>query len=133
MDARLRELVRERADHRCEYCRLPQSALPWARFHIEHIRAQQHGGSDDLANLALACRRCNGFKGPNLTAIDPATDAIVPLFNPRQDRWREHFAVEDLHIVGLTDVGRATAALLNMNDPDRLQLRSELTALGELY
>jgi len=32
MDAGTRRLVRERAGERCEYCRLPQSALPLADF-----------------------------------------------------------------------------------------------------
>lgn len=53
--------------------------------------AKQHGGSDDSAGLALACDRCNAYKGPNLTSIDPETEAIVPLFHPRIDRLEEHF------------------------------------------
>jgi hypothetical protein len=57
MDERLREFVRNRADLRCEYCRIAQSAVVWGRFHVEHIRARQHGGTDDQDNLALACRR----------------------------------------------------------------------------
>jgi hypothetical protein len=125
MNDELRQLVRERAKHSCEYCRIPQDVLPWARFHIEHIRARQHGGSDEVAKLALACRRCNAYKGPNLTAIDPATDQPAALFNPRSDIWDEHFEVVDFLIMGTTNIGRATAALLNMNDPDRVQLRIE--------
>ena len=55
MDERLRQTVRERADHRCEYCFLPQDAEPFFAYHVEHIVARQHGGSDDNENLALAC------------------------------------------------------------------------------
>ena len=131
MDEALRQLVRQRAAHRCEYCRIPQQALTWSRFHIEHIRARQHGGSDEIDNLALACRHCNLHKGPNLSSIDPATNHLVPLFNPRIDNWNEHFVLANLAIVGLTEVGRATAALRNMNDPERIQLRAELAALGQ--
>ena len=54
MDAELERLVRRRAGGRCEYCRLPQNAYPVA-FEIDHIIAKQHGGSDSLSNLALAC------------------------------------------------------------------------------
>src|SRR5215211_294900 len=61
----IRELVRGRAGNRCEYCHLPQEALPFATFHVEHIIATQHGGSDDETNLALSCDRCNFSKGPN--------------------------------------------------------------------
>ena len=85
MDDGLRQLVRTRARDRCEYCRIPQAAIPFARFHVEHIRARQHGGDDGPDNLALACRRCNAFKGPNLTAIDALSGDIAPLFNPRLD------------------------------------------------
>lgn len=131
MDEAIRQLVRQRAAHRCEYCRIPQHALTWSRFHIEHIRARQHGGTDDLDNLALACRHCNLHKGPNLTSIDPATNRLVPLFNPRTDNWSEHFMLDELSIAGLTDVGRATAILLNMNDPERMQVRAELAALDQ--
>lgn len=125
MDDEFRQRVRQRAGDKCEYCHIPQRAVPWARLHIEHIRARQHGGTDELANLALACHRCNAFKGPNLAAIDPVGGQLLPLFNPRRDSWNEHFAEREFFIVGLTEVGRATAALLNMNDPDRIHLRTE--------
>jgi hypothetical protein len=47
MDEQLRQTVRERADHRCEYWCLPQDAEPFFVYHVEHIVARQHGGSDD--------------------------------------------------------------------------------------
>jgi hypothetical protein len=131
MDEAVRQFVRERAAQRCEYCRIPQEALPWARFHIEHIRARQHGGTDDVANLALACQRCNVRKGPNLASIDPETGALTQLFNPRRDAWNEHFSLVEHRIVGLSPIGRATATLLDMNDSDRVQIRAELATLGE--
>jgi hypothetical protein len=130
MEASDRDAVRQRANNRCEYCRLPQQALPWARFQIEHIRARQHRGSDDPENLALACRKCNLHKGPNLTSIDPDTEQLTQLFNPRVDTWTDHFVLVDHQIIGQTFVGRATVALLQMNDKERVQLRRELAALG---
>src|ERR1043165_3973983 len=110
MEESVRQIVRDRARQRCEYCRIPQSALPWARFQIEHIRARQHGGSDDLENLALACRRCNAFKGPNLSSVDPSTNEVISLFNPRVDNWSEHFVLSESRIAGRTQIGRATVA-----------------------
>jgi hypothetical protein len=123
----IRELVRTRAGDRCEYCRLPQSGVP-ARFHVKHVIALQHRGTDDAENLALACNRCNAYKGPNLTAVDPETGALVNLFNPRLHHWPDHSRQSQIgfQIVGLTDVGRATVRLLNMNDPGRIQLRERL-------
>jgi hypothetical protein len=123
MDSATRDSIRQRAGERCEYCRLPQSATPLLGFHIEHIVARQHSGSDDLSNLALACDRCNAYKGPNLTSIDKETGEVSILFHPRTDRWDEHFVMENGMISGLTPTGRATVRLLNMNANRRVQLR----------
>lgn len=130
MDANVRRLVRRRADNRCEYCRLPQHAVDLT-FHVEHVTARQHGGSDDPDNLCLACDRCNLHKGPNLTAIDPVSGSIVPLFHPRRDDWAEHFELRGPRIVGKTPVGRATALLMQMNSPRRRELRQRLLVDGE--
>jgi hypothetical protein len=126
MNEALRELVRARAGNRCEYCGLPQSALPFATFHVEHVIARQHGGADEAGNLALSCDRCNAFKGTNLTSIDPDTRAVVDLFNPRAHTWDDHFRQSGFEIVGLTSTGRATVRLLHMNARRRLQLREAL-------
>lgn len=130
MDAATRHRVRQRANQRCEYCHLPQSAAPFLSFHIEHIRASQHGLDDALDNLALACPDCNRHKGPNLSSIDPDTQHLVPLFNPRSDLWDECFDLVGPVIVGLNPVGRATARLLAMNDDLRLEMRAELQTTG---
>lgn len=82
-------------------------------------------------NLALACHRCNLSKGPNLTGMDPATDEIVELFNPRRDQWKDHFRRSGARIEGTTGKGRATVNLLVMNDARRLDLRRELLARGD--
>ena len=132
MDEATRQFVRERAEFRCEYCRLPQAYAPAVRFHVEHIRARQHRGADELDNLAFACPRCNSFKGPDLTTHDPQTDDQVSVFNPRVDSWHEHFALDGLQIVGITSIGRATVELLNMNEEERIQVREALMQRGEL-
>jgi 5-methylcytosine-specific restriction endonuclease McrA len=85
MDAATRELVWQRAQHRCEYCRMPQQATPLITFHVEHIVARQHEGGDNLENLAIACDRCNAYKGPNLTTIAPDSGEVISLFDPRLD------------------------------------------------
>ena len=130
MDATTRDVVRRRADNRCEYCLLPQ-AHSELTHHVEHIVAKQHGGSDDLDNLALACHRCNLRKGPNLTGVDPMSGEVVPLFHPRRDQWAEHFLFRGVRIMGITPVGRATVHVLAMNDARRLELRSELLARNQ--
>jgi hypothetical protein len=93
MDSATREMVRRRAGYRCEYCHLKQEDLPFAAFQIEHVIPRQHGGSDDPGNLALACERCNSYKGTNLAGIDSETNEMTPLFSPRRhiDRnWSDH-------------------------------------------
>lgn len=132
MDAGTRQAVRQRAGDRCEYCGLPQASAPFFTFHVEHIRARQHGGHDELSNLALACPDCNRFKGPNLAAIDPQADQLVPLFNPRIHPWQEHFAREGPYLRGKSPIGRATAGLLGLNEEERVIMRAELIALGQL-
>ncbi len=131
MDAATRDLVRRRADHRCEYCLLAQEHSDLSH-HIEHIVAEQHGGSDEADNLALACHRCNLRKGPNLTGIDPSSGELVLLFHPRRDEWDRHFQLRGVHIEGITAVGRATVHVLAMNHARRLELRTELMIRGEL-
>ena len=120
----IRRLVRQRADGRCEYCRMRERWNLFERHHIEHIQAQQHGGGDDPENLALACNHCNFLKGPNLSSIDPDGCEQVSLFNPRVDRWDDHFRLDGKVIAGLTARGRTTVFLLDMNEADRVQLRS---------
>lgn len=121
--------VRERAAHRCEYCRIPQS-IYFPRFQIEHIIARQHGGLTVLDNLALACVRCNLHKSPNIAGIDPLNREQTRLFHPRQDRWVDHFSWNGATIEGKTPIGRATIAVLAMNDPDFVAVRRQLQAEG---
>jgi 5-methylcytosine-specific restriction endonuclease McrA len=90
MDAQLRRLIRDRAGNRCEYCLIPQSAVKMP-LQAEHVIALQHQGASLEENLALACDRCNLYKGTNLSAIDPKDGTIVGLFNPRKDRWKDSF------------------------------------------
>jgi hypothetical protein len=132
MDAATREFVRQRANGRCEYCGLPQHAAPYFTFHIEHIRARQHQGGDDPSNLALACPDCNAKKGPNVATVSLESGAILELFNPRVNRWEEHFLVVGAEIVGTSEIGRATVQLLDMNEEERVIIRAQLQSEGLL-
>jgi hypothetical protein len=125
VDEETRRLVVRRAGGLCEYCQLPAGVLG-VPPHVEHIRAKQHDGTDDAANLALACDRCNLAKGPNLSAYDPQTDRVTLLFHPRLEDWDQHFEAADGLIVGKTATGRATAKLFQMNHPRRVALRRAL-------
>lgn len=86
-----------------------------------------------IDNLALACHRCNLPKGPNLSGIDPSTDNVVTLFHPRRDQWADHFSFASAYIEGLSPSGRATVAMLALNDTWRIELGQDLLELGELF
>jgi hypothetical protein len=127
----LRELVWQRANGCCEYCRLPQelTILPHA---LDHIVAQQHHGETAAENLCLACSLCNNHKGPNLAGIDPSTGKLSRLFHPRQDAWDEHFEWNGPVLIGKYDIGRATIDVLAINEPSRVLLRQLSQAAGTL-
>ena len=129
--ARLARAARRRAKDICEYCRLPQ-AWQEAAFHLDHVIPRVDGGPTTLQNLALACVSCSLRKSARIRARDPQTGKFVPLFNPRRDRWPEHFSLNRRYVVqGRTAKGRATAAALGMNRPHLVDLRRQLAAIGE--
>jgi hypothetical protein len=130
MDEAVRRLVHVRAGRRCEYCHLPEKFAAFASFHIEHVTAKQHGGTDARSNLALAWHHCNLHKGPNLTGIDPLSGRITRLFHPRRHRWSHHFPWNGAGLLGRTAIGRATIAVLQMNHPDAVKGRESLVAEG---
>jgi hypothetical protein len=129
--AELRRAVRLHARDCCEYCLIPES-MTLAAHEIDHVIAEKHGGPTEADNLALACALCNGFKGTDLASIDAESGAIVPLFNPRRDRWTENFRLENGRIESLTASARATVRLLQLNHPDRIEERLLLVAAGIL-
>lgn len=127
-----RSRVCERAQERCEYCHLPEEADVIV-FEVDHIIAEQHGGLTVLENLAYSCFECNRRKGPNLTSSDPQTDEITILFNPRTQQWDEHFLInKNGTLIGRSAAGRTTIRLFKLNDPERVQERVDLIAVGKL-
>jgi len=127
--AALRALVHQRAGGCCEYCHIHEDDV-LAPHEPDHIVAEQHGGATTIENLALACVHCNAFKGTNLSSVDPDTGKVVLLFNPRTDRWEDHFRLDGPRLVPVTAIARATARLLRFSDPEREQARRDLWLAG---
>jgi hypothetical protein len=129
MDRALQELVWRRAGRRCEYCRVSQDddRLP---FEIDHVIARKHRGPTRASNLCLACFACNNHKGPNVAGVDPATNTIVALFNPRRHQWKRHFRWDGPVLIGRTAIGRATIAVLEINLDYRVDFRQGLIDEG---
>lgn len=127
----LRRQVVERAIHRCEYCH-STVLVTGGSFHIEHVRPVVMGGTTDASNLAYACARCNLHKGSRARSYDPVSGQLVPLFNPRQQRWTRHFnwSADGTRIIGRTRTGRSTIVALQMNHPTIVRARSLWVSLG---
>ena len=126
----IREQVIKRAQGCCEYCRSPGRYSP-EMFETEHVLPLSEGGQTTVANLALACPACNRYKGNRRSAVDPETRQDSPIFNPRNQRWSQHFRWSDdlSKIIGQTPTGRATAELLRMNRPAVVHFRAALKEL----
>ncbi len=122
--------VRRRANDICEYCLLGQDSQE-AVFHIDHIQPLSRGGTTTLENLALACVGCSLHKAARHHARDFRTGRLVPLFNPRQDAWTDHFGfTKNWRIRGRTAIGRVTAEALEMNRIALVAIRIQLAKVG---
>ncbi len=115
-----RRLVRKRAKYLCEYCHSPEYLSP-DRFTLDHILPVSKGESDHEDNLALACHRYNERHYNFTTGFDPQTQTEFPLFNPRQQKWSDHFIWTSNGIIirGITGLGRGTCNRLDINDERR--------------
>jgi hypothetical protein len=127
--AALRRVVWERAESRCEYCRMSQDLDP-ATFEVDHVAPEKMEGETAEANLCLACFKCNNHKGPNIAGIDPDTSQKTFLFDLRNDGWAEHFLWQGPLLRGKTPEGRTTIALLQINLGHRVAHRRPLIGEG---
>jgi hypothetical protein len=127
--ASIRAVVIQRADQRCEYCGLSQAGQE-ATFHVDHVVPRAAGGSMTEENLALACVSCSLHKAAKLSALDPNSTEETPLFNPRTQKWSEHFQWKGEIVEGLTPIGRATISALRMNRPLIVAIRTEEAIRG---
>ena len=53
-----REIVRRKYDGKCAYCGI-KLIKGW---HVDHIKPQTFGGTNDLENLNPSCKDCNNYK-----------------------------------------------------------------------
>lgn len=127
--ADLRRSVAARAGHRCEYCLIREEDTFFG-CEIDHVISLKHGGATTEGNLAYSCMPCNRQKGSDLGSISPQTSTLVRFFNPRADRWEEHFELAGTLIRPLTDIGEVTARILGFNSEERILEREELISSG---
>lgn len=127
--AELRRIVRERADHICEYCMLHEDDT-YNFCQIDHVISEKHGGLTTADNLAYACAICNRNKGSDVGTLLQGSDDFIRLYNPRSDSWAEHFTFDGIKIAPLTNIAEATVRILKLNDPNRLIERAYLFDIG---
>lgn len=127
--AELRRVVVGRANGLCEYC-LIHEADPWLGCQVDHVISEKHRGQTSAENLAYACVYCNRRKGTDLGSIAESTGNLVRFFNPRVDRWSEHFCIEGAFIEPLTEIGEVTIQIFDINSVGRLLERQSLIAIG---
>lgn len=125
----LRRLVQSRANHACEYCLIHESDT-YLGCQVDHIVAEKHGGSTDAENLSFACTFCNRAKGSDIGSVSEETSELTRFYNPRADRWSEHFELSGAIIVARTAIGEITARILAFNDPQRILERDAIYRVG---
>jgi hypothetical protein len=128
----LQRHIRHQFENVCAYCHTAE-ALTATAFEIEHIIPRSQGGETSFENLCLSCPMCNRYKSTRSTAIDPLTQATVPLFHPQRDVWSDHFEwhADDTELRGSTPIGRATVQSLKMNRPSLVRVRRMWVAMDE--
>ena len=127
--ASLRRVVIRRASGLCEYCLIHQGDA-YFTFQVDHIISRKHRGPTTATNLALACLRCNVAKGSDVGAFVGRPRQLTRFYHPRKDWWAEHFRLQGVRIMPLTDIGEATVQLFDLNGSDRLLLRRALAKAG---
>jgi HNH endonuclease len=130
INAELRRLVSDRAEHICEYC-LVSEVHRSSGCQVDHIISVKHGGATTADNLCYTCIFCNLQKGTDLGSINWQTGELVRFFNPRRDFWGDHFRLDEAVIQHQTDIGEVTTRILDFNSGDRLIERQALIASGQ--
>jgi len=126
--AETRRFAIERANAICEYCLIAEEDS-YYRHQIEHIISLKHGGSSGPENLALSCAFCNRNKGSDIASLGPDSQ-LVRFYNPRTDKWLEHFRLDDVIFTPLSRIGEATIRILRINDDEHVLERETLAQRG---
>ncbi|HLL73196.1 MAG TPA: HNH endonuclease signature motif containing protein [Pyrinomonadaceae bacterium] len=125
LSAEVRQLVAARADYLCEYCLIAEDDT-FLGCEVDHIISLKHGGSSEVENLAYACVFCNRQKGSDIGSVSRQSGEFSRLFNPRTDRWSDHFHLTGSTLQPLSLIGEVTARILNFNAADRILERRAL-------
>lgn len=92
---------------------------------MEHIISIKHRGKTTAENLALSCFVCNSNKGTDLGTI-LENGIFTRFYNPRKDKWSEHFELANHLILPKSTIGEGTILILDLNHEERLIERISL-------
>lgn len=126
----LRAQVAKRARHCCEYCLIPEIET-YLGCEVDHIISLKHEGTTELDNLAFACVYCYRNKGSDVGSVVLPDRTFIRFYNPRIDNWSAHFELEEGVIVPLTDIGKVTLKILDINLAERILERQLLIDSGD--
>lgn len=129
VSAELRQTTAERASRLCEYCLIAELDTFYG-CEVDHIISVKHDGSSEPSNLAYACSLCNRAKGSDIGSVSSSGE-FTRFFNPRTDRWAQHFRLDQATVRPLTVIGDVTARILGFNDSARLHEREEMIRFGK--
>jgi hypothetical protein len=128
ISAELRQTIADRAKSLCEYCLIAEEDTFYG-CEVDHIISLKHGGPSQPDNLAYACALCNRAKGSDVGSV-AGSGEFSRFFNPRTDRWAEHFRLDQATIQPLTTIGEVTSRIFGFNDSARLHEREEMIRFG---
>lgn len=127
----LRTQIQETDRRRCCYC-LTAEENSGIAMAFDHIHPRSKRGETSFENVCLACRSCNEYKSDITEAQDPLTGEIVPLFNPRIQKWNNHFcwSADSTRVEGKTAIGRVRVIVLQMNNSAIVAARRRWASAG---
>jgi hypothetical protein len=67
MTSKLRNLIKQRDKHTCQYCSVSLAAEPHLLLEVDHIVPVSKGGMSTFENLQTLCWRCNRIKSNKLS------------------------------------------------------------------
>ena len=72
----------------------------------------------------------NRNKGTDLGSVASETGQLTRFFNPREDRWSDHFRIDGPLIVPITAIGEVTVKILGFNSKERVLERRALVEVN---
>jgi uncharacterized protein (TIGR02646 family) len=112
--------LRTEFEKKCVYCRTPDSVRGYAGFGVDHYRPKHAFPQlqTTYSNLFYCCNQCNSRKGGYW-----AEQAQERVPNPCDDEMQRHVRFVRAEVQARSHRGTVMLDLLDLNDPDVVQLR----------